>query len=96
MNLRAEGGLVAGRRSPGTRHGFRSYAAALVAPYANRPGLVALTIGFAITATAALLEALNPHNCWLLFEDVSAGAAPTFAAIAVFLAAARGEPQHRS
>lgn len=96
MNLRAEGRLVEGRRSSGVRHGFRGYAAAMVGGYANRPGLVTLTIGFVITATAALLEALNPRNCWLLFEDVSAGAAPTFAAIAVFLAAARGEPQHRS
>ena len=96
MNLRAEGRLVTARRNPGARHGIRGRASALLAGYDRRPGLVILTIGFAIAATAAVLEALNPGNCWLLFEDVSAGVAPTFAALAVAVAAARGEPQHRS
>ncbi len=95
MNLRAEGRLVAGRHVLGARNCVRGYAFALKAGYANRPGLGTLTVGLAITAMAAVLEILNPRNYWLLFEDVSAVVAPTFAAIAVALAASRGEQQHR-
>jgi EAL domain-containing protein (putative c-di-GMP-specific phosphodiesterase class I) len=66
-----------------------------MAGYVRRPGLATLTAGLLIAAVAAMLEALNPGNYWLLFEDVSCGVAPTFAAIAVALAAWRGEPQYR-
>jgi EAL domain-containing protein (putative c-di-GMP-specific phosphodiesterase class I) len=58
--------------------------------------MVALAIGSLITAVAVAGEALNPHNFWLLFEDVSCGVAPTTAAVAVGIAAVRGEPEHRS
>jgi EAL domain-containing protein (putative c-di-GMP-specific phosphodiesterase class I) len=67
----------------------------LAAGYVRRPGLVTITIGLAIAGTAAALEFLNPYNYWLLFEDISCGAAPTIAAIAVAIAAERGEPEHR-
>lgn len=95
MNLSSEGRLATWRRRPGVRNGVRGYACSLVARCAGRPGMVTLAIGLAITATAALLEIINPHNYWLFFEDISCGVAPTTAAIAVAIAASRGGPEHR-
>jgi EAL domain-containing protein (putative c-di-GMP-specific phosphodiesterase class I) len=61
----------------------------------GRPGLITVSIALGIALVAGALEVLNPGNYWLLFEDVSCGVVPVFAAAAVFLAALHGEPQHR-
>ena len=99
MNLPAAGWLTAqrlhGRVGPGVRRGLRGGISSLAGSYVRRPGLATLTVGVAISASAALLEALNPHNYWLLFEDISAGVAPTAAAIAVVIAAVGGGAEHR-
>ena len=54
------------------------------------PGMAILAVGVVVAAVAGLLEILNPHNFWLLFEDVSAGVAPTAAAVALLVAGLRG------
>jgi EAL domain-containing protein (putative c-di-GMP-specific phosphodiesterase class I) len=96
VNLPAAGWLTARRHDPDIRHGIRVRTSALAAGYFNRPGLAMLSIGLAITAPSAVLEFINPHNSWLLFEDVSCAVAPVAAAIAVALAAERGGPEYRS
>ena len=99
MNLPAAGRLTPQRFHqrvrPGFRHGLRGGISSLTGSYVRRPGLATLTVGVAISASAALLEALNPQNYWLLFEDISAGVAPTMAAIAVAIAAVGGGAEHR-
>jgi EAL domain-containing protein (putative c-di-GMP-specific phosphodiesterase class I) len=55
-----------------------------------------LAIGLVLATASALLEILNPQGYWLLFEDISLGVAPTTATIAVAVAAARGDPEHRA
>lgn len=95
MNLPVTGWLTARGPRPDLRRGIRVRASSLAASYFRRPGLTALSIGVAIAVPAAILEFINPHNYWLLFEDVSCGVAPVAATIAVALAAERGEPEHR-
>jgi EAL domain-containing protein (putative c-di-GMP-specific phosphodiesterase class I) len=63
--------------------------------YAQRPGLTIVILGFLVCAASGALELLNPGNYWVLFEDVSCAVAPTAAAVAVGVAAVRGEPEHR-
>jgi hypothetical protein len=68
----------------------------LSAIYAHQAGLLVQTIGAAVVALTGPLESLNPGNYRVLFEDVSLAVAPAAAAIAVALAARRGEPAHRA
>jgi EAL domain-containing protein (putative c-di-GMP-specific phosphodiesterase class I) len=79
----------------GVRHGIRRLSSWL-AGHDRGPGLVTLTIGLFITLIAAFLELINFRNGWILYEDVSCAVAPTAAALAVAMAAARGNPAHRS
>jgi EAL domain-containing protein (putative c-di-GMP-specific phosphodiesterase class I) len=99
VNLPAAGWLTSQllheRVRPGLRHGLRGGVAALAGAHVRRPGLATLSVGVAISASAALLEVLNPQNYWLLFEDISAGVAPMTAAIAVAVAAVGGGAEHR-
>ena len=96
MNLRVAGRLATARRTPWVRHGIQAHAYGLMAGYVRRPGLATLTFGLVVAGVAAILEILNPRNYWLLFEDISCGVAPTFAAFAVGMAAWRGEPEYRA
>ena len=100
MNLPAAGwlathGLGHGERL-GARRSLRGRLAWFSASYVRRPGLATLTFGLGVTAISALLEAVNPSNHWILFEDVSCGVAPTVGAIAVAMAAARGGREDRA
>lgn len=80
----------------GARTGLRGRGVWLPASYVRRPGLTTLAIGLVIAAIAAALELLNPHNYWILFEDISGGVAPMAGAIAVAIAAVRGGREHRA
>ena len=95
MNLPAAGRLSTRRTTRRVGSGARAQTASLVAACIRRPALTALVVGLAITASSALLEALNPRNYWLLFEDISCVVAPGAAAIAVAMAAAEGSLEHR-
>jgi EAL domain-containing protein (putative c-di-GMP-specific phosphodiesterase class I) len=95
VNLRAAGGVTANRRGPGIPRAFLGLLHTLTASYDRRPGLATVTIGFLVAAVAAAMELINVGNCWLFFEDVSCGVAPTVAAIAIALAAVRGPLKHR-
>ncbi len=96
MNLRAAGRLTTSRRNPTIPRPMNGVISALVSSYYRRPGLATLTIGFVVTAVAAILEAVNVGNYWLLFEDISCGVAPTVAAIAIAMAAVRGPHESRT
>jgi EAL domain-containing protein (putative c-di-GMP-specific phosphodiesterase class I) len=96
VNLPAAGWLATRRHVPGLRRGLRNIGFSMIASYVRRPGLIILTIGFAVTVVAATLEAINPHNYWILFEDLSCVVAPTTAALAVAMAAERGGREHRN
>lgn len=100
MNLPAagwlEGRLRRGGVRPGVGHAARVRRAPIAGISSPRPEMAILAIGLAIAAASALLEMLNPQNYWLLFEDISLGVAPTTAAIAAAVAAARGDPEHRA
>ncbi len=63
--------------------------------HAQRPGVTIVIFGFLLCAASGALELLNPRNYWVLFEDVSCGVAPAAAAVAVAIAATRGEPGYR-
>ena len=76
-------------------HGPGGRAKPLLAAYVSRLSLTVLAVGLLVTATSSLLELLNPGNCWLLFEDVSCLVAPVAAALAVAIAASRGDREHR-
>src|ERR1019366_1673221 len=77
------------------RSGPRAFAANLLDMRIGRPGLATLSLGLAVAALAGALELLNPHNYWILFEDISCGVTPIIASLAVFITAFRGEPQYR-
>jgi EAL domain-containing protein (putative c-di-GMP-specific phosphodiesterase class I) len=96
VSLRTAGWLAARMRGPGLLHNLRGQAGWLAAGYVRRPGMVVLTVGTIVVTASAALELLNPGNFWLFFEDVSCGVAPSVAAIAVGIAAARGGPEFRS
>jgi len=55
-----------------------------------------LTAGFAVVLVGASLEAINYANAWLLFEDVTCAVAPTVAAVAVAIAAVRGQRSNQA
>jgi EAL domain-containing protein (putative c-di-GMP-specific phosphodiesterase class I) len=103
MNLSAAGWLGTRRRVPGVativrrglRDRLRGRVHEMLGHYVRRPGLTILTAGLAVVVVSGALELINPGNLWVLFEDVSCGAAPTVAAIAIAVAAVRGEPEHR-
>ena len=95
MNLTGATHLARGGRRLGRRN-LRSYAAALAAAYAHRYGLATLTVGVAVTSVSSVLELLNPGNYWLLFEDISCAVAPLTAAMAVAIAASRGDSEFRT
>jgi hypothetical protein len=92
----ADGRRLRLSRRAGVRHGIRYRLSSWLAGYDRRPGLVTLTIGIAITLVAAFLEIINFRNGWVLYEDVACCAAPTTAAFAVALAAARGDRADRT
>ena len=75
---------------PGGRRGLRYHLRVACEACRYRPGMSALAIGALVVLAAACLEALNPGNYWLLFEDIACPAAPATAAIAVGIAAWRG------
>jgi EAL domain-containing protein (putative c-di-GMP-specific phosphodiesterase class I) len=94
MNLPATTWLGS-RRRRSEAHGLRVHASDLLELRLGRPGLLTVGIAMGIFAVSGVLEALNPGNYWLVFEDVSCGVVPVFAAAAVFLAALHGEPRYR-
>ena len=99
MNLQ-DTGLPAARRLHatrrlGSRHGLAYRMRAISEALRNRPGLTVLSGGAFIVLAAAVLEALNPGNHWVLFEDISCPVAPATAALAVGIAAWRGNPAAR-
>ncbi len=96
MSLPTANQVAARLRLPGVLRSVRVQTSWLSAGYVRRPGLATLTIGLIVTAASAILEFLNPRNSWLLWEDLSCAAAPTLAAIALGLAAARGDQEHRA
>ena len=53
---------------------------------ASRPGAAAIATTAIVVLVAAMLEAVNFRNQWLLFEDVSATAAPVGGTVALWLA----------
>ena len=81
---------------PGGRRGLRYHLRVACEACRYRPGMSALAIGALVVLAAACLEALNPGNYWLLFEDIACPAAPATAAIAVGIAAWRGSPGARA
>jgi len=96
VNLRVAGRLSATRRTSGVQRNMRTFVSTLAASYDRRPGLVFLTIGFAVVVVAAFLEAVNLNNDWLLFEDISCGVAPSVAAIVLARAGVSGRRQFRA
>lgn len=54
-----------------------------------------VTLGLVVLAVSGVLELLNPRNYWILFEDISCAVVPAIAALALAVAAVKGEPEHR-
>ncbi len=82
------------RRSGSARTSWMPVRAAL-ATAARRPDLAALAVGAIVVACSSSLEFLNAGHLWLLFEDISCTVAPAAGALAVLLAANRGDPEPR-
>jgi hypothetical protein len=59
----------------------------------DRPGRRVLAAALVLTITSSLLELLNFRNGWLLFEDFGCSLAPAAGALAVAIAAVRGEKE---
>jgi hypothetical protein len=101
MNLPAAGWLGVRRRRlgmppvvrfgppRGSDHTILGRAQTALGLYAQRPGLTIVIFGLQVCAVSGTLEALNPGNYWIPFEDVSCAVAPTAVAVAVAVAAHR-------
>jgi EAL domain-containing protein (putative c-di-GMP-specific phosphodiesterase class I) len=96
VNLPSAGRLIAPLGLPSLRRGPRGFVWSLAAGRTRRPGMTILSLGLLVTLISATLEIVNPGNYWVLFEDVSCGVAPAAAAIAMAIAAVRGEPEYRA
>ena len=59
----------------------------------DRPGRRVLAAALVLTLASSLLELLNFRNGWLLFEDFGCSLAPAAGALAVTIAAVRGEKE---
>ena len=104
MNLPAAGWLGARRRRAvvesglpdlGLRRAVRSHLVAQLGAGALEPGLVLVLAGAGVALTAGVLELVNIGNFWLFFEDLSCTVAPALAALALSVAAVRGQPKYR-
>jgi EAL domain-containing protein (putative c-di-GMP-specific phosphodiesterase class I) len=96
VNLPVAGWLLVRGRGAGARRSLKDSFGALVSGCSRHAGYATLSVGILLTLISATLELLNVGNNWLLFADVSCGVAPTMVAIAVGIAAARGERKYRS
>jgi EAL domain-containing protein (putative c-di-GMP-specific phosphodiesterase class I) len=73
---------------------MRAAAGSLRQRLLDRPGGTVLVLGVIVALTSSELELVNFHNSWLLFEDIALPLAPTAGALALAVAAIRGERQY--
>jgi EAL domain-containing protein (putative c-di-GMP-specific phosphodiesterase class I) len=83
------------RRRAWTTGGIRVLIHGLADLARRSPATAVFAVGVVVVAASSALELLNPGNCWLLFEDVSCAVAPLAGALAVLIAARRGDAEHR-
>jgi EAL domain-containing protein (putative c-di-GMP-specific phosphodiesterase class I) len=80
----------------GHAYPLRLRTADLLNVFATRPEIALLALGALVAVVMSALEALDAGGHWLFFEDVSCVVAPAVAAVAVGIAARRGEREWRS